>query len=183
MKHTQQAADAHFRITCETWGQASAEIAREKTIVSSSKFLYLNCFFCEGSEVPLGMKVGTWADLELRHRFAGMFSQVDTVFRAFRAAAEKGACPIAMYHASVARSLELIFMASPQVRHSASHVICNMAFTPRGLGGWGFPHMQSWLTQETPDSLTEYTTIMTSILRLSNVRPPEARPHYTVLST
>ena len=32
-----------------------------------------------------------------------------------------------------------------------------MSFSPRGLGGWGFPHVQGWLTQESP-------TIVTSIL-------------------
>lgn len=81
--------------------------------------MYLNRIYCEGSEVPLGIKVAARADRELWRRFAGIFTQVDTVF----GAVEKGDCSNAMYQAAMARFLELLFMTCRRVRSSASHVI------------------------------------------------------------
>lgn len=56
-EHQQKAADSHFRITAETWKSLGAEFDIVKTIFSSSKFIYLNRFFCEGSEVFTPMKI------------------------------------------------------------------------------------------------------------------------------
>lgn len=164
IEHAQQATDAHFRITCDTWSGLSAEISKEKTLVSSVKFIYLNKLFCEGSEVLTPMKVFARADRETKRRYAGVFAQVDSVFGAYRAAVEKGACPIAAYHSAVCRSLELVTMANKRLMGVEVVTVLNIVFAPRGLGGWGFPHLINWLTQEAPDSLTAYTTVMCSVL-------------------
>jgi hypothetical protein len=58
--------------------QNAAELDTVKTIYSSSKFIYLNRFLCEGSEVLTPMKVYARADRELK-RFSTIFAQFDTI--------------------------------------------------------------------------------------------------------
>jgi len=73
LEHQQRTADSHFRITAETWKSLGAELDTVKTIFSSSKFIYLNRFFCEGSEVFTPMKIFARADKEFNRRFAPVF--------------------------------------------------------------------------------------------------------------
>jgi hypothetical protein len=79
IEHAQKAADEHFETTSEVWYKLAAELDVVKTIYSSSKFIYLNRFFCEGSEVLTALKVYSRADRELKRRFAPVFSQMDSV--------------------------------------------------------------------------------------------------------
>lgn len=67
MEHGQEAANEHFQTTKETWSGLAAELGVVKTIYSSSKFIYLNRFFYEGSEVITHMKIFARADREIEN--------------------------------------------------------------------------------------------------------------------
>jgi hypothetical protein len=95
MGHAQKAANENFKTTEEVWSGLAAELDIVKTIYSSSRFIYLNTFFCEGSEVLTPMKVYARADRELKRRSATVFAQFVTVLGAFRSASDKAACPLA----------------------------------------------------------------------------------------
>lgn len=94
-EHAQDAANAHYETTCETWKLLAAELDVVKTIYSSSKFIYLNRFFCEASEVLTPLKIFARADRALKRRFASIHSQIDTILGSYRSASDRGACPIA----------------------------------------------------------------------------------------
>lgn len=143
LEHSQDAADAHYNTTCETWKLLAAELDMVKTIYSSSKFIYLIRFFCEGSEVLTPMKIYARADRELKRRFAPIHSQLDTILGSYRAASDRGACPVASYISAIARCLDLIGQAATLVKRQCSVSVINSAFAPRSFGGWGIPHMVS----------------------------------------
>jgi hypothetical protein len=161
MEHAQKAVDEHFRNTKEIWSGLAAELDIVKTIYSSSKFIYLNRFFCEGSEVMTPLKVYARADRELK-RFATVFAQFDTVLGAFRPA-----CPLACYTSAVSRCLDLAAQTSQIIETQCTIKIINAAFAPRSIGGWGIPDICSWLTQETPDDLVSYITIMSTLYEVA----------------
>jgi hypothetical protein len=162
LDHMQAAADTHFLTTTETWNAAGAKIDTVKTIYSTIKFIYLNRFFCQGSEVLTPMKIYARADKEYSRRFATVFAQMDTVLGAYRSAVEKGACPLACYFAAMRRCVELAVLTNRQVAGSKTLQIINAAFAPRGFGGWGLPHLTAWLTQESRDVLCRYTATIAS---------------------
>nr|AXA52552.1 putative RdRp-complex [Linepithema humile qinvirus-like virus 1] len=168
IEHQQRAADSHFATTAETWKSLGAELDVVKTIYSSSKFMYLNRFFCEGSEVLTPMKIFASADKEFNSSFAPVFSQMDTVLGSYRAAVEKGSCPMTGYYFAMSSCLQLAAYSNYMV---TQRDICNMVnavFAPSGLGGWGMPHFTAWLTQEAQDSLSMYTSVMTSVIEVVN---------------
>lgn len=159
----QAAASGHFATTLEVWKKCAAVIDSVKTLYSSVKFIFLNRLFCEGSEVMCPMKVFSRADKEWNRRFASIHSQFDTVFGSFRAAVIKGADPIVCYVFAVQRCLHLAMMTNPSVKKVDAVRLVNAFFAPRTLGGWGLPHLQAWLTQESKDSLSAYTFTMCSL--------------------
>jgi hypothetical protein len=161
-EHAQKAANAHFETTKETWSGLAAELDTVKTIYSSSKFIYLNRFFCEGSEVITPLKIYARADRELKRRFATVFDQFDTILGSFRSASDRGACPLACYISAVIRCFDLAAQTSATILNKCTVKLINAAFAPRGLGGWGIPHVCSWLTQESPDPLVSYITTMSA---------------------
>lgn len=73
LSHQQTVADNHFITTAETWKSLEAELDTVKTIYSSSKFIYLNRFFCEGSEILTLMKIFARADKKFNRRFATIY--------------------------------------------------------------------------------------------------------------
>jgi hypothetical protein len=167
LEHAQQAADDHYETTKQVWRDLAAELDEINTIYSSTKFIYLNRFFCEGSEVLTPMKVFARADREMKRRFSSIFDQCDTVLGSFRSASEKGACPIASYISAVSRCLTLLVQTSAAIEYECSIKVINSVFAPRSLGGWGIPHICSWLTQETPDSLVAYINTISSFYEIA----------------
>jgi hypothetical protein len=167
IEHAQEAANDHFKTTKQVWKDLAAELDEVKTIYSSTKFIYLNRFFCEGSEVLTPMKVFARAHREMKRRFASIFDQFDTVLGSFRSASEKGACPIASYISAVTRCLTLAVQTSATIEFECSLKLINSAFAPRSLGEWGIPHICGWLTQETPDHLVAYVTTISSFYEIA----------------
>lgn len=164
VEHQQRAADHHFATTAETWKSLGAELNVVKTIYSSSKFIYLNRYFCKGSEVFTPMKVFARSDKEFNRRFATITSQFDTVLGSYRASVEKEACPFTAYYFAVHRCLQLASYANSSMLTVDTCLLVNSLFAPRGLGGLGIPHFLAWLTQECQDRLSMYTYTMCSII-------------------
>lgn len=173
VEHAQHAADSHFRITAETWVGVAAELDEVKTLTSSCKFIFLNRFFCQGSEVFTPLKIFAKADREHNRRFATIHAQIDTVYGSYRASVEKGACPIAAYYCATVRVLELIFMTAKDLVGKDMLEIINAAFAPRGFGGWGLPSIGRFLTQECKDNLVAYITIMATFKDVSDNQHPD----------
>lgn len=163
-EHQQAAADSHFATTAKTWSALGAELDVVKTLYSSCKSIYLNRFFCEGSEVVIPMKIFARADKEFNRRFAPIHSQLDTVMGSYRSSVDKGACPLAAYYFAIARSIQLCIYANTSLIKAPTLSILNAVFAPRGLGGWSLPHLAAWLTQENPDPLTSYTYVLTTAI-------------------
>jgi hypothetical protein len=112
------------------------------------------------------MKVFARADREMKRRYATIFSQFDTVLGSFRSAAEK-ACPIACYVTALTRCLDLACHTSRVIENECVIKLNYAIFAPRGIGGWGIPHICGWLTQETPDDLVSYTTVMSTFYEVT----------------
>jgi hypothetical protein len=167
VERAQKAANEHFETTRDTWSKLAAELDVVKTIYSSSKFIYLNRLFCEGSEVLTPLKIYARADREMKRRFATVFAQFDTVLGSFQSASEKGACPLASYISAIARCLDLAAQTSSVIESQCTIKIINAVFAPRSLGGWGIPHICSWLTQETPDDLVSYIIVMSTFYEVA----------------
>ncbi|APG78069.1 RNA-dependent RNA polymerase [Hubei qinvirus-like virus 1] len=165
VERAQNAADRHFETTCRMWKGLAAEIDQVKTLYSSIKVIFLNRLYCEGAEVLTPMKVYARVDRELTRRFSTVYEQVDTILGGFRSASERGADPMVCYIMAIYRSLDLIIQSSRGCIHGNLDVmeIVNAAFAPRGLGGWGLPHMTGWLTQESQDKLTAYLGVIFSL--------------------
>ncbi|APG78075.1 RNA-dependent RNA polymerase [Wuhan insect virus 15] len=159
----QRAADEHFKTTERVWSQMAAKIDTVKTLYSSIKFIFLNRFFCEGSEVHCPMKVYARADKEWNRRFASIYAQMDTVMGSFRSAMSKGADPLVCYVTAVHKCILLAFQTNGELMGYDTISFINSFFAPRSLGGWGMPHFQAWNTQENKDSLSMYTYIMCSL--------------------
>ncbi|PNF21843.1 hypothetical protein B7P43_G05957 [Cryptotermes secundus] len=97
----------------------------------------------------------------MKRRYATIFAQFDTILGSFRSASEKGACPVACYITAISRCIDLASQTSRTLEHECVIKLINALFAPRGMGGWGIPHICGWLTQETPDDLLAYTTTST----------------------
>jgi hypothetical protein len=65
------------------------------------------------------------------------------------------------------RCLDLIGQTATLVKRQCSVDIVNSAYAPRSFGGWGIPHIVSWLTQESPDDLTSYINTMSSFYEVA----------------
>jgi hypothetical protein len=113
------------------------------------------------------LKVFARADRELKRRFSTVFAQFDTILGSFRSATEKGPCPMASYISAVIRCLDLAAQTSQIVKSECVIKVINAFFAPRGLGGWGMPHVSCWLTQETPDELVSYITTMSTFYEVA----------------
>jgi len=61
--------------------------------------------------------------------------------------------------------------------------IVNAAYAPRGLGGWGFPHIVSWLTQEAQNSLSMYITTMCSVIDMVSDKMVQERLNTLLMGT
>lgn len=129
------------------------------------------------------LKIFARADKEFNRRFAPVFSQIDTILGSYRASVDKEMCPITAYYFAVTQSMQSIYYANSKITTRELCSIVNSAFAPRGLGGWGFPHIVSWLTQEAQDSLTMYTTTLCFIIDMVSDKMVKERFNALLMGT
>ena len=80
MKDRAETVLKYFKIVCEVFESAGAAVDDIKTILSTIKILFLNAFFCEGSEVLLPMKTAGKVERSHYVRFATPFQHCNTIF-------------------------------------------------------------------------------------------------------
>lgn len=169
---------AYIKHVEKTYVCMGAAIHTDKTLMSSFKWIFLNHLYCQGTEVCVSAKIDAKADRSFDRRTATIYEQCDTVFGGFYAAVGRGSDPVASYYRAICRSLELIMMTFEGTAHRFHHfqvaAVVNAFFAPRSLGGWGFPHINGWLNQESRDSLMAYGyVISTNVRRYHNSPHPE----------
>ncbi|CAK9298274.1 unnamed protein product [Gordionus sp. m RMFG-2023] len=159
-EYAQRATDEHYATTKRVWGELGAELNDAKTIYSSIKFIYLNRFFCQGSEVLCDMKTFSKIDRDYTKRLSTLTQQIDTVFGAARASSERGSDPILCYYYATFRSIDLITQTSAWGRDLSYLKLVALFFAPRSLSGYGFPHFIAFVIKERLHPITMYLGII-----------------------
>ena len=159
-KSGQKLADHQFDITANVWKKLGAELDDVKTMVSDTAFVYLNRFFCEGTEVLTPMKVYSKADREFTRRYATVVESIDTILGSYRAAVGRGGDPLVCYKMCIYKSVRLILKTNHEMMYVCMSKFINTCFAPRGFGGMGIPVMTAFLTNECKDDLTSYLAAM-----------------------
>ena len=163
--YQQKVANVHFNSTDDCWTKAGAELDLNKTLYSTTSFIYLNRFFCEGTEVLCPAKVFAKSDRELTRRFTTIHDQFLSVAAAYKAACGRGADPLVCYAFYIFRCLDLAMQSSGRIMclDFGSYQAINGMFAPRSMGGWAISHIGSFLSNEAVDSLVEYLSVMYSL--------------------
>ena len=104
----QSLADRQFDITANVWRKLGDELDNVKTMVSDTAFVYLNRFFCEGTEVLTPMKVYAKADREFTRRYATIVEGIDTILGSYRAAVGRGGDPFVCYKMCIYKCIKLM---------------------------------------------------------------------------
>lgn len=99
----------------------------------------------------------------MTRRFSSITNQIDSILTSFRASIFKDCCPVLGYCAAAFRSTQLCIECSRMFGGSGSRGNVNYSFAPVYLGRLGFPHLRSFLSSDCVDSLTTYTSVMTSL--------------------
>ena len=160
LKDAQRLADQQFDITATVWKKLGAELDDVKTMISDNAFVYLNRFFCEGTEVLTPMKVYSKADREFTRRYATIVESIDTILGSYRAAVGRGGDPLVCYKMCIYKSVRLMLKTNHEMMYICMSKFINTCFAPRGLGGMGLPVMTAFLTNECKDNLTSYLAAM-----------------------
>jgi hypothetical protein len=74
---------------------------------------------------------------------------------------------VASYCSALAKCLDLAAQSYRGLESECTVKVINALFAPRTLGGWGIPHICGWLTQETPDNLVSYITLMSTFYEVA----------------
>nr|QMP82146.1 RNA-dependent RNA polymerase [Collembolan qin-related virus OKIAV112] len=168
----QNAANKHYETTRETWGKLGASLSESKTIYSSIKFIYLNRFFCEGSEVLVDMKTFSKVDRDYNRRLSTFFQASDTVMGGYRSSAMKGSDPMLCYYWYFFRSFDLMIQSNAIIKEIIPNLgyLVTAAFAPRSLNGLGMPHIVAFMTKEKVDALAMFFGVHVRLKNLiSNV--------------
>lgn len=117
----------------EAYAELGLVIAKDKTIISTLNFTFLNRFFSKGAEVvkPIRtmMKVCTSSD-----RMIGTFQgQVQDITGSIRGAIEKGADPMLMYVMALRLAMSTALQWDPNI--AKSNIISNHSSLLPGLVG------------------------------------------------
>lgn len=159
-REAQIAADMHLETTQLVWKWISAEVSMVKTLFSSIKFIFLNRFYCEGSEVLSDMKTFSKVDRDFNRRLSTINQQCDTILGSYRSAVLKGSDPVSSYCAAITRSLEIVYKTNKRMIDLSPEQIIVSSFAPRTLLGLGLPHYTAFLTKERVDNLTMFLGII-----------------------
>lgn len=165
-EQAQLAANQHLNTTQTVWSWISAEVSMVKTIYSTIKFIFLNRFHCEGSEVLADMKTFAKVDRDYTRRLSTLNQQVDTVMGGYRAASEKGSDPLLCYFCGLKRSFEMICMTNKHILHAQQLPMIVAAFAPRTLNGFGFNHFTAFITKERVDNLTMFIGVIARFAKM-----------------
>ena len=137
----------------EAYAEVGLVIAKDKTIISTLNFTFLNRFFSKGAEVvkPIRtmIKVCTAADRMIT-TFQG---QVQDVTGSIRGAIEKGADPMLMYVMALRLVVSTAFQWDPNIAKSNIISLIPQIIAPSYLGGWGFPSFVDFVTKEKMDPM------------------------------
>ena len=128
-------------------------VGKDKTIVSTIIFTFLNRFFAEGSEVakPLRtmMKIGPNPDVVI-DTFHG---QVQEIVGTARGSLEKGADPVVVYVVALRKVLETAAKWDNQVLDMHGLYLAVTLLAPTSMGGWSFPAYIDFCIKEKTDPM------------------------------
>ena len=128
-------------------------IAKDKTIISTINFTFLNRFFSKGAEVvkPIRtmMKVCTSSD----RMIVTFQSQIRDITGSIRGAIEKGADPMLMYVMALRLAVSTALQWDPNFAKSNIISLVPEVIAPSYLGGWGFPAFSNFITKEKTDPM------------------------------
>ena len=137
----------------EAYTEVGLVIAKDKTIISTLNFTFLNRFFSKGAEVvkPIRtmMKVCTSAD-RMNTTFQG---QVQDMTGSIRGAIEKGADPMVMYVMALRLVVSTALQWDPNIAMSNIISLIPQIIALSYLGGWGFPSFVDFITKEKTDPM------------------------------
>ncbi|KAI0985247.1 hypothetical protein GJ496_002290 [Pomphorhynchus laevis] len=141
-------------------------IDRDKTIVSTQNFVFLNIFFSRSHEVLTAVKVYSKLDREHQKTFGGTVLQCRTIAENARNASSRGCDPIVAYTLAICLSNRLMFLTYPPLSTRTSTALCGCLYLPAGMGGGGYPNLSQMMCSECPDNLTAYLGLMKNIIHL-----------------
>ena len=137
----------------EAYADVGLVIAKDKTIISTLNFTFLNRFFSGGAEVvkPIRtmMKLSTSADRMIT-TFQG---QVQDITGSIRGAIEKGADPMVMYVMALRLIVSYALQWDSSISKSNIISLIPQMIAPSYMGGWGVPAFIDFITKEKTDPM------------------------------
>lgn len=130
-----------------------------KTLVSNTKYVYLNRFFADGSEVLMPTKVLCKMDRELNRKFSTIREQIQSVFGSGCSAVIKGADPILTYYMAITRSMQLLAMTHRPVMALSADTLYTLCLAPRNVGGLNIPSIHEWISGSITDHYLHFAYI------------------------
>ncbi|APG78081.1 RNA-dependent RNA polymerase [Xinzhou nematode virus 3] len=163
---------------CSIYDSLGFEIDQVKTIVSSTKFVFLNRVFAQGSEALCPMKIFMKCNRELNLQLSNIYDQSISIMNSMYGASERGADPFVCYVTGLVLVHRIMMMTDRSLIHSKLPAMVHalIVLAPRGLGGWGVPNMIAWVTKECKDDLSEWfatASTLNNALARAKVSNPE----------
>jgi len=151
----------------EAYAELGLVIAKDKTIISTLNFTFLNRFFSKGAEVvkPIQtmMKVCTSADRMIT-TFQG---QAQDVTGSIRGAIEKSADPMLMYVMALRLVVSTALQWDLNVAKSNIISLIPQIIAPSYLGGWGFPSFIDFITKEKTDPMRPVNMFVQNLVEVN----------------
>lgn len=144
----------------KVYNELGYKIDKIKTLVSNTKFVYLNRFFAEGNEVTMPMKVMCKIDRELNRKFSTIRDQIQSVFGSASSSVIKGGDPVLGYYMAASRSLQLVNMTHAGVIKLGAEALYSLCVAPKNVGGLNFPTMHEWVSGSITDHYLHFAYLV-----------------------
>ncbi|APG78077.1 RNA-dependent RNA polymerase [Wenzhou qinvirus-like virus 2] len=117
------------------------KISRAKTIISTSRCIFLNRVYYKRREIPTACKIFARVDVPRNTQWRTVFDDIDAIYTGLQGSSHRGADPIASYAVACLYAIASIAPAAGwhgvETRSRSNTWAALVGFTPRSMGGWG----------------------------------------------
>ena len=151
----------------EAYAELGLVIAKDKTIISTLNFTFLNWFFSMGAEVvkPIRtmMKLCT-SSYRMIVTFQGQIQDITGSVRGF---IEKGADPLLVYVMALRLAVSTALQWDPNIAKNNIIRLVAQIIAPSYLGDWGFPAFIDFVTKEKTNPMRPLNMYMQGLAEIS----------------
>nr|QGA70917.1 RNA-dependent RNA polymerase [Gran virus] len=144
-----------IKMVSEEYKALGFEADAVKTIASRTHCHFLNRIYSIRGEILTFAKIMAKADREHERLWVPFEAEVESIFGAFKGAADRGMAVWEAYSMACWRTVWRARFVSRSAVESDRRFAYWGAFLPVNLGGWGVPSVTSWLTNSVTDAMTQ----------------------------